>query len=239
MEQHEMIIIAIVVIAFLIGLGVFIYFVLNKKKDSQIMIPETTLTPLVGTGTPLVGTGTPLVGTGTPLVGTGTPLVGTGTPLVIGGIPYIAVDPIFPPSSNFQFIVDGINKLKPTPPTDNGEVTLNNKSILLYDDDVLDNTENTAIQNLFTQGTILYDTQTNMYAIAPNGYHPPQYGAPTLDHVIDVLNSLPITVENDKILYVNLPLTTVSTIIPGISNQRLSQLFNVRFKYNNGMFVKL
>ena len=224
MEQHEMIIIAIVVIAFLIGLGVFIYFVLKKKKDSQIIIPETTLTP---------------VGTGTLPVGTGTPLVGTGTPPIIGGIPYIAVDPIFPPSSNYQFIVDGINKLKPTPPTDNGEVTLNNKSILLYDDDVLDNTENTAIQLLFTQGTILYDTQTNMYAIAPNGYHPPQYGAPTLDHVIDVLNSLPITVENDKILYVNIPLTEVSTIIPGISNQRLSQLFNVRIKYNNGMFVKL
>ena len=224
MEQHEMIIIAIVVIAFLIGLGVFIYFVLKKKKDSQIIIPETTLTP---------------VGTGTLPVGTGTPLVGTGTPPIIGGIPYIAVDPIFPPSSNYQFIVDGINKLKPTPPTDNGEVTLNNKSILLYDDDVLDNTENTAIQLLFTQGTILYDTQTNMYAIAPNGYHPPQYGAHTLDHVIDVLNSLPITVENDKILYVNIPLTEVSTIIPGISNQRLSQLFNVRIKYNNGMFVKL
>lgn len=237
MENNEMIIIAIVVIAFLIGLGVFLYFVFKKKKESQNSIPETTTQPL--NTIPLVGTGTPLVGTGTPLVGTGTPLVGTGTPPVIGGIPYIAVDPVFPPSSNFQFIVDGINKLKPTPPTDNGEVTLDNKSILLYDDDVLDNTENTAIQNLFTQGTILYDTQTNMYAIAPNGYHPPQYGAPTLDHIIDVLNSLPITVENDKILYVNLPLSAVSTIIPGISNQRLSQLFNVRFKYNNGMFVKL
>lgn len=237
MENNEMIIIAIVVIAFLIGLGVFLYFVFKKKKESQNSIPETTTQPL--NTIPLVGTGTPLVGTGTPLVGTGTPLVGTGTPPVIGGIPYIAVDPVFPPSSNFQFIVDGINKLKPTPPTDNGEVTLDNKSILLYDDDVLDNTENTAIQNLFTQGTILYDTQTNLYAIAPNGYHPPQYGAPTLDHIIDVLNSLPITVENDKILYVNLPLSAVSTIIPGISNQRLSQLFNVRFKYNNGMFVKL
>jgi len=207
-----------------IGLGVFLYFMFKSKTKT----PDTTT--LGSTlGTTLSDTTTP--GTMTP--GTMTP--GTTTPGITS--PYIAVDPIFPPSSHYENIVDDLNKLNPTKPTDNGEVTIDNVSVLLKTQNVLPHTDNMTIQTLFNMGNIMYDDTTNKYVIAPANYHPPSYGKPTLSHIIDVLNTQPIKVNNDTLYYTAIPLTEVAIIVPGVTNKTLQNLFNVRFKLEDGMFV--
>lgn len=215
------------IVAF-IGLGVFLYFMFKSKtKTSDNTSPDTTTLGSTQGTTTSSDTTTP----GTMIPGT------TTTPGMTS--PYIAVDPIFPPSTHYENVVDDLNKLNPTKPTDNGEVTVDNVSVLLKTQNVLPHTDNMTIQTLFNMGNIMYDDTINKYVIAPANYHPPSYGKPTLSHIIDVLNTQPIKVNNDTLYYTAIPLSEVAIIVPGITNKTLQSLFNVRFKLENGMFVKI
>lgn len=218
METSTIIFIGIGILG-LIGIGVFLYFAFksNKKQESQPP-PDNNTTKLITGG----DTATPTS-------------PGTTTPGITS--PYIAVDPIFPPTSQYENVVDDLNKLNPTKPTDNGEVTVDNVSLLLKTQNVLPHTDNMTVQTLFNMGKILFDETTNTYKLAPSEYHPPSYGKPTLQHIIEVLNTLPIKENNGILYYTAVPMTEVAIVVPGVTNKTLQGLFNKRFKLENGMFV--
>lgn len=205
----------------MIGIGVFLYFAIKSSKKQE------TPSPSLDNNTTKLITGGDTTQPGTTQPGT---TQGT-TP------PYIAVDPLFPPSSHYEVVVDDLNKLNPTKPTENGEVTINNVSLLLKNQNVLPHTDNMTIQTLFNMGKILFDETANIYKLAPLEYRPPEYGKPTLEHIIDVLNTLPINEKDGILYYTAVPLSEVNTIVPGVTNKTLQSLLNKRFQSKNNMFV--
>ncbi len=236
MENKQLAIMAVLAIIFLIGCGIGLYFAFKPKTDESPP-SETTQPP----GTTQPSRTTQPYGTTQP--SRTTQPYGTTQPPGTTKSPYIAIDPIPPPQvSNYTELLKQLNELEPTPPTDNGEITLDNTSILEHIAPIVTNIENVAIQALFTTGLIYYDVDSKTYQLSPPNFKPPVYdGKPTTQHVVNVLNALATSVKNNQIMYHDIPVIQGLNVIPGITNNEIQQLLDDdKIQYSGNKFsIKL
>jgi hypothetical protein len=147
-----------------------------------------------------------------------------------------------PKAANYTELLKQLNDLEPTPPTDNGEITLDNTSILEHIAPITSNIDNIAIQTLFTTGLIYYNTESKTYQLSPPNFTPPVFsGKPKVNRIINILNTLPVSVKNNQIMYHDIPVIQGLNLIPGITNNEIQQLLDDnKIQYSGNKFsIKL
>ncbi len=196
-DNVKLAIAAILIILFLTGCGICLYFVFKPKT---IQSTTTTTVPAV--------------------------IISNTSPPKPKPLPDI--------KNNAELILL-LNKSKPTAPTDNGEITLNNISILVSDPIAL-KMKNTSIQNLFSTDKIYYDIPTKTYKLSPANANPNSKiytGKPDWKHLVDILNHLDLSAKNNSIVFID-----KFDVVPGLKNQDIQDMLtSKKIKYNGTEFV--